>query len=75
MRSTVLVASFLLLAACNQPAPLSANEKALYFSELIEKRAECDEYRTRLAMPALDMPVVEGAYAAALKAKCVNKDV
>lgn len=65
----------LLLAACNQAAPLNAAEKARYFSELIEKRAECDEYRVRLATPGLDMSAVEGAYAAALKAKCVNKDV
>ena len=73
----LIFGSCLLLAACDKPAeaPLSAADKAKHYLELVEQRVECDPYRQRLMSPGLDLSAVDSAYAEALRAKCVNKDI
>lgn len=67
------------LTACNKgtpsPRPLTAAERAASLVELIEHRDECRHFRTQLAAPNPDGPMVDKLYHEAIQAKCLEKDV
>jgi hypothetical protein len=72
MRSPILALSLLLsLCACNPVPPLTNDEKAKFVYELIENYPNCDAYRKRLEVPAVESPAIDAVYREAIKTGCI----
>jgi len=75
MRPIIACSVLLALAACNPVPPLSTADKAKFVYELIEDYRDCDTYRQRLRVPAVESPAIDAIYKEAVKTGCIKRDV
>jgi hypothetical protein len=76
-RSFYLAVGILALATACAPTgrPLAVSERARYVSELIDDSAPCEQFKARLAAPAMDAGSVGTIYGEAKAGGCIKKDV
>ena len=75
MRLSLAFATLLCLCACNPVPPLTNAEKAKFVFELLENYPNCDVYRKRLEVPAVESPAIDAVYKEAVKTGCIKRDV
>lgn len=75
MRLVSACSLLLCLCACNPVPPLGNADKAKFVYELIEDYRNCDTYRQRLAVPAVESPAIDAVYREAIKSGCIKRDV
>lgn len=64
-----------LLSACSNTAAVNIGDKTRFVAELIDPRAECQSYHSRLLVPARDLAALDGVYKEAKLAHCLKPDV